>query len=175
MIWQGLNHLHVQYLIKSDDQEAKMCRLVKVPEKGIFSTPDKMSVFFFLFFFFLPTNQNFFQVYFSYFSMKNVAGTHQKHFWKVPTIPWKNMKNILWKSIDIHILIVFILLYENVCCGYSLEAPRRGASNEYQQHMLSWRYKKSVVFLDIHGDWKYGCFPLFQPTDLYQLTQCRSI
>ena len=27
---------------------------------------------------------------------------------------------------------------------YSLEAPRRGASNEYPQHMFSWRNKKNI-------------------------------
>ena len=29
-------------------------------------------------------------------------------------------------------------------CGYSLEAPHRGASDEYQQHMFSSRYKKII-------------------------------
>ena len=33
--------------------------------------------------------------------------------------------------------IFFLFLNENICCGYSLEAPRRGASNEYPQHMFS--------------------------------------
>ena len=28
--------------------------------------------------------------------------------------------------------------------GYSLEAPRRGASNEYPQHMFVWRNKKNL-------------------------------
>ena len=39
-------------------------------------------------------------------------------------------------------LISFLFLDENICCGYSLEAPRRGASNEYPQHMFSSRNKK---------------------------------
>ena len=26
---------------------------------------------------------------------------------------------------------VFLFLHNKICCGYSLEAPRRGASNEY--------------------------------------------
>ena len=38
--------------------------------------------------------------------------------------------------------IFFLFLHENICCGYSLEAPQRGASNEYPQHMFSWRNKK---------------------------------
>ena len=43
----------------------------------------------------------------------------------------------------IHI-IFFLFLDENICCGYSLEAPRRGASNEYPQHMFSSRNKKDI-------------------------------
>ena len=34
-------------------------------------------------------------------------------------------------------MIFFLFLQENIRCGYSLEAPRRGASNEYPQHMFS--------------------------------------
>ena len=29
------------------------------------------------------------------------------------------------------VLIFFLFLHENICCGYSLEAPWQGASNEY--------------------------------------------
>ena len=41
-------------------------------------------------------------------------------------------------------LIVFLFLNENICCGYSLEAPRRGASNEYPQHMFVLGNKKNT-------------------------------
>ena len=41
-------------------------------------------------------------------------------------------------------LIVYLFLHEYLCCGYSLEAPRRGASNEYPQHTFSWR--NSTIF-----------------------------
>ena len=37
-----------------------------------------------------------------------------------------------------------IFLHKNICCGYSLEVPRQGASDEYQQHMFSWRNKKNI-------------------------------
>ena len=33
----------------------------------------------------------------------------------------------------------FLFLYKNICCGYSLETPHRGVSNEYPQHMFLWR------------------------------------
>ena len=46
-------------------------------------------------------------------------------------------------------MIFFLFLHENICFGYSLEAPLRGASNEYQQHMFSWRNKKDInIFSD---------------------------
>ena len=44
-------------------------------------------------------------------------------------------------------LISFLFLHENICCGYSLEAPWRGASNEYPQHMFSWRNKKNIMWI----------------------------
>ena len=40
--------------------------------------------------------------------------------------------------------IFFLFLNENICCGYSLEAPCRGASNEYPQHMFSSKNKKTI-------------------------------
>ena len=45
------------------------------------------------------------------------------------------------------ILISFLFLHENICCRYSLEAPRRGASNGYPQHMFSMRNKKNLCLI----------------------------
>ena len=45
------------------------------------------------------------------------------------------------------VLIFFLFHHENICCGYSLEAPRQGASNEYPQHMFSWRNKKNIYLI----------------------------
>ena len=42
--------------------------------------------------------------------------------------------------------IFFLFLHKNIYCGYSLEAPQTGTSNEYPQHMFSWRNKKISVF-----------------------------
>ena len=44
-------------------------------------------------------------------------------------------------------LISFIFLNENICCGYSLEAPRRGASNEHTQNMFSSRNKTNIMWI----------------------------
>ena len=44
-------------------------------------------------------------------------------------------------------LISFLFLNKNICCWYSLEAPRRGASNEYPQHMYLSRNKKNIMWI----------------------------
>ena len=55
----------------------------------------------------------------------------------------------------------FLFLHKNICCGYSLEAPRWGASNEYPQHMFLWRTRENYPIIII----KYSsltsplCFP----------------
>ena len=38
----------------------------------------------------------------------------------------------------------FLFLHENICCGYSLEVPQWGTSNEYQQHTFSCGNKKII-------------------------------
>ena len=43
--------------------------------------------------------------------------------------------------------IFLLFLKENICCGYSLEAPRRGASNEYPQHIFLLRNNKKRISL----------------------------
>ena len=42
-------------------------------------------------------------------------------------------------------LIFFLFLDENICCGYSLEAPRRGASNEYHNIWFCREIRKILV------------------------------
>ena len=53
-------------------------------------------------------------------------------------------------------LIFFLFLHEKICCGYSLEGPRRGASNECPQHMFSWRNKKNIMWIP-PSICSYGC------------------
>ena len=50
------------------------------------------------------------------------------------------------ENFQIKILIFFIFLFKNIDCGYSLEPPRRGGSNEYPQSMFLSRNKKNNVY-----------------------------
>ena len=34
------------------------------------------------------------------------------------------------------VYVIFLILLKNIDCGYSLESPRRGGSNEYPQSMF---------------------------------------
>ena len=45
--------------------------------------------------------------------------------------------------------ICFYGVHKNICCGYSLESPWRGNSNEYPQHMF-FMEKKAKVYLNYH-------------------------
>ena len=47
---------------------------------------------------------------------------------------------------QINILIFFHIFAQNIDCGYSLEPPRRGGSNEYPQSMFMRRNKKNNVY-----------------------------
>ena len=41
---------------------------------------------------------------------------------------------------------IFYISAQNIYCGYSLEPPRRGGSNEYPQYMFLSRRKKNSVY-----------------------------
>ena len=47
-------------------------------------------------------------------------------------------ENFHWKTFDI-----FLIFAQNINCGYTLEPPRRGGSNEYPQSMFWSKNKKN--------------------------------
>ena len=51
-----------------------------------------------------------------------------------------------WKILDKKTLTFFIFLLKNIDCGYSLEPPHRGGSNEYPQSMFLSRNKKNNAY-----------------------------
>ena len=53
----------------------------------------------------------------------------------------ENFTSKNWKNSDI-----FQVSAQNIDCGYSLEPPRRGGSNEYTQSMFLSRNKKNNVY-----------------------------
>ena len=62
---------------------------------------------------------------------------------------FKHTENFTTKkneNFQIKILIFFHYSAQNIDCGYSLEPPRRGGSNEYPQSMFLIRNKKNNVY-----------------------------
>ena len=55
-------------------------------------------------------------------------------------------EQIMW-VFDDNWKIFLSVLHKNTCCGYSLEAPHWGASNEYPQHVFLWRNKKKCPLI----------------------------
>ena len=49
------------------------------------------------------------------------------------------------ENFQIKVFDIFHISAQNIDCGYSLEPPRRGGSNEYPQYVLS-RNKKNNVY-----------------------------
>ena len=70
----------------------------------------------------------------------------RRHYENTPIqIYWKflhkKMKSFKMKNSDI-----FHISAQNIDCGYSLEPPRRGGSNEYLQSIFLSRNKKNNVY-----------------------------
>ena len=50
-------------------------------------------------------------------------------------IPMKQIRGVFEDNLG----IILLFLDKNICCGYSLELPERGDSNEHPQHTFLWR------------------------------------
>ena len=71
-----------------------------------------------------------------------IAPSLRKHAYSNITIILPpNNENFQIKNSDI-----FHISAQNIDCGYSLEPPRRGSSNEYPQSMFLSRNKKNKVY-----------------------------
>ena len=42
------------------------------------------------------------------------------------------------------VYIIFLISAQNIDCGYLLEPPRRGGSNEYSQSMFEHKYENNI-------------------------------
>ena len=72
---------------------------------------------------------------------------NRTHYENMPIqIYWKFYHKKKWKFSDKKILYFFYISAQNIDCGYSLEPPRRGGSNEYPQSMFLSRNKKNNVY-----------------------------
>ena len=70
-------------------------------------------------------------------SLKADTFTNSNSIWKTAMLMFNTVKPIapnIGTFFKRKALTFFFFLHKNICCGYSLEAPQWGASNEYPQH-----------------------------------------
>ena len=58
--------------------------------------------------------------------------------------PWGKKWLVLKWAIQAHLGPLVLFFHENICCGYSLEAPHWGASNGVPTKYVLWRNKKNI-------------------------------
>ena len=61
-----------------------------------------------------------------------------------------------------------LFLHKTICCGYSLESPCRGDSNEYPQYMFLWRIDENYPSIVI----KYPLYLVFWNRYIRVLSVC---
>ena len=78
---------------------------------------------------------------FLFVSLTHCLSTLQNHAHTIYRVLFFNIKNCTfhWKNFDI-----FDMFAQNIDCGYTLEPPRRGGSNEYPQSMF-WIKNKKIM------------------------------
>ena len=52
---------------------------------------------------------------------------------------------------DDNLVIICLFLHKNLCCGCSLESPRRGDSNEHLQHRFLTFYEGEAILMSTHN------------------------
>ena len=72
--------------------------------------------------------------------------------WLEPPMSWTIIALDKALFFNQKVSIFFLFLDKNICCGYSLEAPRWGASNKYPQHMFLSRNKKTIYLIPTYLD-----------------------
>ena len=81
---------------------------------------------------------------------------------------WSKLLSRVVFDFGLHCLARYICL--DIHCGYSLEAPRWGASNEYWQHTFSWRMRKLSVYFGMKKSGELCWYPLKYFTDVVILS-----
>ena len=73
----------------------------------------------------------------------------ETHYENKPIQVYWKFYNQKIENFQIIILIFFLFLLKNIDCGYSLEPPRRGGSNEYPQSMF-WAEIRKIMYTPVN-------------------------
>ena len=67
---------------------------------------------------------------------RDTSGDHEHHYENTPIQIYGKFHLQKTKNVQIKNSDIFHISAQNIDCGYSLEPPRRGGSNEYPQSMF---------------------------------------
>ena len=65
------------------------------------------------------------------------------HYENMPMQYTKNFSALKIENSQLKIFDIFLIFAQNIDCGYTLEPPRQGGSNEYPQSMFWSKNKKN--------------------------------
>ena len=71
------------------------------------------------------------------------AFTVTVHYENMPMQYAEIFKDVKKQNFQLKFLDIFLIFAQNIDCGYTLEPPRRGGSNEYPQSMFWSKNKKN--------------------------------
>ena len=77
------------------------------------------------------------------FIIREICGVKESHHENMPIWFWPPETPLLYSKTGVYRGVHFFFISaQNIDCGYSLEPPRRGGSNEYPQSMFEQKYEK---------------------------------
>ena len=75
-------------------------------------------------------------------TLRKRACAIQVHYENMPMQYTESFKVVKNENFHQNLFDIFLIFAQNIDCGYTLEPPRRGDSNEYQQSMF-WSKNKT--------------------------------
>ena len=94
----------------------------------------------------------------NHFHMSNNDHKKRNHYENTPIQIYRHFHLLKLKIFRCKNSDIFHMSAQNIDCGYSLEPPRRGGSNEYPQSMFLSRNKK-IIYTPVNPSftiWKWG-------------------
>ena len=73
------------------------------------------------------------------------------------------------------VYISYLIYAQNIDCGYSLEPPRRGGSNEYPQSIFEQKYEKISNFLSKNFQLLVVKFSIYLNRGVFVMKKCQDI
>ena len=81
---------------------------------------------------------------------RDTSQTRQRHYENTPIQIYGKFHLQKTENFQIKNADIFHISSQNIDCGYSLEPPRRGGSNEYPQSMFYAVIRKKIMYIPVN-------------------------